>query len=253
MSSGSDMTLHKRIRTEISQRILSGDWAPGQRIPYEHELMAQYGCSRMTVNKALTPLADSGLIVRQRRAGTFVSRPKVHSAVLDILDIQADITGRGETYGYLLLSRTVRSANPRDRSELELDAATRIVALRCLHRANGRPFALEDRLICLASTPTAETVNFAVTPPGTWLLGFVPWTQAEHRISAINAQGAIAKTLGVEPMAACLSLERRTWRGEDPITHVRLMFPGESYDLVARFSPSTPRVRDAEPAAPLSS
>lgn len=95
--------------------------------------------------------------------------------------------------------------------------------------------------------PTAETVNFAVTPLGTWLLGFVPWTQAEHPISAISGQGAIAKALGFEPMAACLSLERRTWRGEDPITYVRLMFPGESYDLVARFSPSTSRSRDAEP------
>lgn len=247
MSSVSDTTLHKRIRADIEERILSGDLSPGDRIPYEHELMAHYGCSRMTVNKALSPLAESGLIVRHKRVGSFVARPKVHSAVLDILDIQADITGRGEAYGYELLSRTVRIASVHDRDELELDAFSPIVALRCLHRANGRPFALEERLICLASVPTAEAVDFAATPPGTWLLGFVAWTQAEHRISAINVSPATAAILQIDPTAACLSLERRTWRGLDPITHVRLTFPGEAYDLVARFTPRNPPPILAQP------
>lgn len=239
MTSGGDTTLHKRIRTEIAERILSGELAPGDRIPYEHELMAQYGCSRMTVNKALSPLAESGLIVRQRRAGTFVSRPKVHSAVLDILDIQADITSRGEAYGYELLSQKSRAANKRDREDLELDGPAQVVALRCLHRANGRPFALEERLISLAAAPKALAMNFAATPPGTWLLASVAWTQAEHRISAINVSRATAKILRIDPTAACLSLERRTWRGREPITHVRLTFPGDSYDLVARFAPAS--------------
>ena len=41
--------LHQRIRTDIEAKILSGDLGPGDRIPFEHELTAQYGCSRMTV------------------------------------------------------------------------------------------------------------------------------------------------------------------------------------------------------------
>ncbi len=233
-----DPSLHKRIRTEIAERILSGEWPPGHRIPFEHELMAEYGCSRMTVNKALSPLAESGLIVRRRRAGTFVARPKIHSVVLDIPDIQAEITARGEPYSYELLSRQVRPANRRDTEELDLAASGQIIALRCLHRASGRAFALEERLISLASAPEAADIDFSATPPGTWLLGHVPWTEAEHRISAVNVSRATAATLGIDPSAACLSLERRTWRGDDRITYVRLTFPGDGYDLVARFTPS---------------
>ncbi|ATQ43699.1 histidine utilization repressor [Caulobacter mirabilis] len=228
-------TLHKRIRSDIAERILSGDWPPGHRIPFEHELMAQYGCSRMTVNKALTPLAESGLIVRKRRAGSFVSRPRIHSAVLDVPDIQAEIIGRGEVYGYELLSRRVRRALRKDAEELELATPGRVVALRCLHRAAGRPFALEERLIGLTATPEAEAVDFTITPPGTWLLGFVPWTEAEHRISAVNVSRSTAKLLGIHQAGACLSLERRTWRGREGVTYVRLLFPGELHDLVARF------------------
>ena len=44
--------LHQRIRDEIEGLIRSGAWAPGHRAPSESELMAQYGCSRMTVNNS---------------------------------------------------------------------------------------------------------------------------------------------------------------------------------------------------------
>ncbi|MBJ7412217.1 MAG: histidine utilization repressor [Phenylobacterium sp.] len=235
-----DATLHKRIRSEISDRIRSGTWPPGHRIPFEHELMAAYGCSRMTVNKALAPLAEAGLIVRRRKLGTFVSRPRIHSVVVDIPDIPAEVTGRGEPYAYELLSRRARPASPQEREALGLDHAAPVLALRCLHRAGGRPFALEERLINLEATPAAERVDFARTPPGSWLLGHVPWTEAEHRISAANVARATALALAIAPTAACLVLERQTWRGDERITHVRLTFPGEAYDLVARFAPQAP-------------
>ena len=229
--------LHKRIRADISGRILSGAWPPGHRVPSEHELMVEYGCSRMTVNKALGPLAESGLIVRRRKDGSFVSRPRIHSVVLDIPDIAAEVTARGEPYGYELLSGKARPASSRDMAELGLERPVEVLALRCLHRASGRPFALEERLINLAAVPEARDVDFAEAPPGGWLLSHVPWTEAEHRISAANVTKATATILGLEPTAACLVLERQTWRGDDRITHVRLVFPGEACELVARFSP----------------
>ena len=229
-------SLHQRIRADIQDRILSGVWPPGHRVPAEHELMAEYGCSRMTVNKALAPLTEAGLIVRRKRAGSFVARPKIHSAVLDIPDIQAEVTGRGEAYGYELLSRAARAAGIEEARALDLPARGRVLALSCLHRAAGQPFALEERLISLSAAPEAEDVDFGSTPPGGWLLGHVPWTEAEHRISAVNA-GKSARLLGLDPEAACLALERITWRGAVKITHVRMIFPGEAYDLTARFSP----------------
>lgn len=237
MTEPKDATLHKRIRTEISERILSGSWPPGHRIPFEHELMTAYGCSRMTVNKALAPLAESGLIVRHRRTGTFVSRPRIHSVVLAIPDIPAEVTGRGEPYLYELLSRTARRATPREMEELGLEQSAPVVVLKCLHRASGRPFALEERVINLKAVPEAADVDFVRIAPGSWLLGHVPWTEAEHRISAANAPRSVAGLLAIQPEAACLVLERRTWRGDDKITHVRLTFPGDAYDLVARFAP----------------
>ncbi|MCR5877301.1 histidine utilization repressor [Phenylobacterium sp. J367] len=234
----------RRIRAEISDRILSGAWPPGHRIPFEHELTEQYGCSRMTVSRALGPLADSGLIERRRRAGTFVARPRTHSAVIDIPDIAAEVASRGEAYGYELLSRAIRPATRAELTLLDLDRTVEILSLRCLHRAAGRPYGLEERLINLEAVPEAERVDFGVLPPNSWLLAHVPWTEAEHRISAANASRATGAILAIDTVTACLIVERRTWRGADKITHVRLTYPGDAYDLVARFAhrPSTPAV-----------
>jgi GntR family transcriptional regulator, histidine utilization repressor len=237
MTSPDRSTLHQRIRADIEKRILKGVWRPGYRIPFEHELMEQYGCARMTVNKAISSLAAAGLVVRRRRVGSFVAEPRAHSAVLEIPDIRADVTARGQSYALKLLSRKRRKPAARRADERKLAADGELLALRCLHMANGRPFALEDRLISLATVPEANDVDFSVEPPGSWLLGHVPWTQAEHRISAINADDEIAAALEVARNCACLALERRTWRGSADITHVRQIFPGTGYDLIARFAP----------------
>jgi GntR family histidine utilization transcriptional repressor len=230
-------TLHEQIRAGIEANILSGVWRPGHRIPFEHELMAQFGCARMTVSKAIASLVDAGLIVRRRRAGSFVAPPRMHAAILEIPDIQAEVTARGEIYSISLLSRQRRKARVTAADEMILAGGGDLLAVRCLHRANGRPFALEHRLISLNAVPQAQTADFSITPPGTWLLGHVQWTEAEHRISAINANAATADGLGVQLGTACLALDRRTWRGQAHITYVRQVFPGTAYDLVARFTP----------------
>ncbi|MCQ4034039.1 GntR family transcriptional regulator, partial [Klebsiella pneumoniae] len=47
-----------------------------ESIPSEAELVAQFGFSRMTINRALRELTDEGLLVRLQGVGTFVAEPK---------------------------------------------------------------------------------------------------------------------------------------------------------------------------------
>ncbi|HKD47908.1 MAG TPA: histidine utilization repressor [Rhizomicrobium sp.] len=229
-------SLHRTIRSDIERKILSGAWAPGFRIPVEHEFMAQYGCARMTVSKAIATLVEAGLIVRRKRGGSFVAQPHVQSAILDIPDIKADILARGAAYGVKLISREIRS--PRGEIEIWLAGRGPLLAVTCLHLANGNPFALEERLISLTSVPNAADADFAETPPGTWLLTHVPWTEAENRIAAVGANRRTANLLHIEPGSACLVIERRTWRSRAHVTHVKQTFPGQVFDLIARFAPA---------------
>lgn len=228
--------LHAQIRRDIEARIMSGEWKPGARIPYEHQLMATYGCSRMTVNRALRGLLETGLLESRKRAGTFVAHPRIDRAALEIPDIRDEVMQLGESYRLDLDRREIRAASEEDKRLLQIDGGS-VLALDCRHQASGRPYALERRLINLAAVPDAAEIDFAAEPPGSWLLAHVPWTEAEHRITAFNAGAMEVMALGVPASAACMALERWTWRGDERITYARQVYPGDRYALVARFRP----------------
>ena len=92
-------------------------------------------------------------------------------------------------------------------------------------------------MISLTAVPEAAGVDFSLGAPGPWLVEHVPWTEAEHRITAINADSGVAARLGIARKSACLVVERRTWRAGTAITFVRQVFRADLYHLVARFTP----------------
>ncbi len=234
---GKEATLHHRILSDIEGRIVSGEWPPGYRLPFEVDLAVQYGCSRMTANKVLTHLARTGLIERRKKSGSFVAQPVTQAAVLEIHSIEAEVRSLKLPYSYRLERRVRREANPIDRQHLELSKTAPVLDLLCLHHAGERPFCLEERLINLTTVPEAEGEDFLELAPGTWLISQIPWSTAEHRIYAQSASAEVAKTLDISRNAACLVIERRTWGSTGPVTFVRFTYPGDRHALVARFTP----------------
>jgi GntR family histidine utilization transcriptional repressor len=232
-----DLPRYLEIARDIERAILSGRWPPGHRIPTETELTVRYGCARMTVNKALSSLASGGLIERRRKLGTFVAVPRRESAILEIHDIKDEIAASGGTYRYQLLSRSLGRAAASDAARLGIRRGTPILRLKALHFAGDTPFTLEDRLINVGEVPDVAQEPFKTVSGGAWLIAHVPWTRAEHRISAAAASAFEADKLQIATRSACLVVERQTWRVERAITAVRLIFPGTMHHLVARFTP----------------
>jgi len=69
----SAVPLYYQLKQQLMDEITSGAYGPGDRLPTEHELCEEHGISRTPARKALTELADEGVIVRIRRRGTFVN------------------------------------------------------------------------------------------------------------------------------------------------------------------------------------
>jgi GntR family transcriptional regulator, arabinose operon transcriptional repressor len=65
-------TTQSQITQELRRRIVTGRYGGGHRLPPERELQEEFGVSRLTVAKALSPLVDDGLLSRTRGRGTFV-------------------------------------------------------------------------------------------------------------------------------------------------------------------------------------
>ncbi len=60
------------IKIALTNRIKSGELAVGDQLATEKEMCIQYGCSRLTVRKALEELMSEGYIYKVQGRGTFV-------------------------------------------------------------------------------------------------------------------------------------------------------------------------------------
>ena len=227
-----------QIRRALAQPILSGLWRSGTRIPAELELRDHFRTSRMTVNKAIQSLANEGLVRRRPRIGTVVSQRAQERPVFEIWDIADVITRSGATYGYRLLECAFVGEEPEKRALLGVERKNQLLWMRGLHLSDGQPFQLEERLVNIDAAPGITCQPLDTTSPGAWLLGHVPWTEAEHTISAVEAGPTEAEALEVPIGSACLVVERRTWDAGHPVTLARLWNPGAQHRLVGRFRPS---------------
>ncbi len=64
---------YQRLVEAFSSCIISGRFKPGERVPTETTLAEQLPVSVGTVQKALARLVANGLVVRNRRTGTFIA------------------------------------------------------------------------------------------------------------------------------------------------------------------------------------
>ncbi len=62
----------EQVYQQMKNQILMGEWAPGEKIPSEHQLMELLNVSRGTVRQAVQKLAGENLIETRRGEGSFV-------------------------------------------------------------------------------------------------------------------------------------------------------------------------------------
>jgi GntR family transcriptional regulator len=73
----SPVPLYYQLQEVLKEDIDGGNWQPGEILPSEAELEAQFGVSRTVIRKALDVLAADGQVVRQKGRGTVVAPPKL--------------------------------------------------------------------------------------------------------------------------------------------------------------------------------
>lgn len=140
------------IRKWLSRQIAAGAYAQGAQLPSEHELMARFAVSRVTVRQALDDLRRRGAIEAQRGKGYFVSRL---TAVHDLQRLQS--------FGEMMAPLGVET-----RSELvaliEQPASGEVAA--ALRIAAAAPVTRIERLRIAGGTTISYDVSFFPTDIG---------------------------------------------------------------------------------------
>lgn len=93
LSSDARLPLYQRLRDQLAEQIANNRWRPGEAIPTEAALSAEYQLSTGTVRKAVDALVSEGILERQQGRGTFIRRPQFQSSLFRFFRFQ---TAAGE-------------------------------------------------------------------------------------------------------------------------------------------------------------
>jgi GntR family transcriptional regulator len=146
---------YERIAKDLRSEILSSRRQPGERLPSEHKLAAEYGTSRPTVRRAIALLKAEGLVVTEQGKGAFV-RPTPHVRLLvtgsnyrrhrraGLSGFSAQALEQGQLPEQQIVEVATIAAPPDVSLRLNLDEDAPVVVRRRLFRLDGQPVALCD-------------------------------------------------------------------------------------------------------------
>jgi GntR family histidine utilization transcriptional repressor len=231
------MAPYARVKQHLKDALAAGRFPPGALMPSEAELVAQFGVSRMTVNRALRELQSEGLVDRVQGVGTFAAQLHKVASTLTIRDLHDEIAERGHRHDAQVKLAREERAPAALAQRLGLREGDAVFHTLIVHRENGVPIQVEDRYVNPAAAPGYLAVDFTQTTPTHYLLQVAPVWQAQYSIEAALPSAEEARLLGIERGAPCLVVVRRTQQRDTPITIARLVHPGALYMLEGGFSP----------------
>jgi len=228
---------YARVKQHLKQGLASGRWPPGALMPSEAELVAEFGVSRMTVNRALRELQAEGLVERSQGVGTFAAPLHRVSSTLTIRDLHEEIGSRGHHHHASVHLQRAERASTALAAQLGVPTGARVYHTLIVHHENEVPLQCEDRYVNPACAPRYLDVDFTQTTPTAHLFEATALWRAQYSIEAARPTAQEATLLTIAPDEPCLIVVRRTFTRTAPITIARLVHPGSRYQLEGQFAP----------------
>jgi len=227
--------VYEQVKAFIRGHISSGRWKPGDPVPSEAALMAQFGVARMTANRALRELAAEGMVTRVQGSGTRVAELHRISSQLTIRDIHEEVIERGHIHTTRVVLVVQEKSSADVAASLGLRTGAPVFHTVLVHLENGIAIQYEDRYVNPAAAPDYLGVDFLQTTPTHHLLAHAPLTEASYNIEACLPSAVEAKALGIKRAEPCLAMMRRTVSGAHVASVARLVYPGTRYSFAGQF------------------
>lgn len=232
----SRIPLYYQLENVLREKITSGSFEPGDRMPTEIELIEEYGVSRITVRQALQALATDGLIERKQGRGTVVaarkSRKKRFTGTIHLTGSLDELIEMGMDTPVKVLEMNRVDADPHEAELLEIKPGTPIYRLKRLRIHEGKPFGLIINYLpddIGSSLTMAELSSGALLHTMETKLG-LNLDNAIQQIHAELADPYVAKLLDVRVGTALLSIERTVYTDQNkPVEYVHTLYRSDIY------------------------
>ena len=236
-----------QVLRRIEADILTGRLLPGSRLAPERELGTRLGVARNTLRRALSTLAEKGLIQARGRGGWIV----VGAAVTERIEGPPSFTEWAARHGYVVTSDVIvaraRAATTGEAADLRIVASSKVFELERVRFIEGVPISLDRSVLHPRLIPALKGVDFANRSLyGTVRerAGVIP-TRAEVVVRAIPATERAASLLTVKEGDPLLELDEMTFdQYDEPFETARLVNRGDRYGFATTLTAGvgSPRV-----------
>jgi GntR family transcriptional regulator len=135
--------LHHQVYADLKAALDAGEYAVGQQLPPERELARMYGCSLITIRRALDELSREGRLGRQQGRGTFVLPPRLDRDIAGAMSFTDEMQRRGLDPETRLVAARPEAASETVAAALQLEPGSPTLYLERLRLAGGEPLLLE--------------------------------------------------------------------------------------------------------------
>jgi GntR family transcriptional regulator len=127
----------------LKKQIISGEYAPYERIPSESALMSTFGVSRITVRQALRDLNTEGLVFTSQGKGTFASKPKATQDMQQLQGFDEAMSPKGYKTSARMVSIRERVADRDVQEKLQLADKEKVIEVVRIRYLNQEPISLD--------------------------------------------------------------------------------------------------------------
>jgi GntR family transcriptional regulator len=136
--------LHHQVYLDLRSALDTGEWRPGDLLPPERQLAGRYGCSLITVRRALSELTREGRLERTRGRGTTVLRPRIERDFTGTMSFTEEMQDRGLDPETKVIASRPESAGEVVAAALQIEPGSPTLYVERLRAADGEPLLLEQ-------------------------------------------------------------------------------------------------------------
>jgi GntR family transcriptional regulator len=138
-----------KLALALRDRILQGEWAPGEIIPAESALAQSYGVALGTIRQALSLLVEDGVLQRRHGKGTFVTKGVDGASMMRFFRFRGVDDGNSETPQSRILSSRFRTATAQEANAFGIATSAQVLQLERLRSIGNEPCLLETIVLPL--------------------------------------------------------------------------------------------------------